>query len=184
MINVLYIHGYGSDANSSTGQEIRKNLPETFKVFTLSFSNDYHLFKSMSDNIDEARKLIKAHKIDLIVASSMGAFIAMGCADIPKILINPCMLPSQQLKLRIAPTITETELDKYRDYENALVASNNDRLLTYGLFSTNDELFSYKSFFESRYSADNVRIINDQHRISANSIQNGLIPLIKRIVCD
>lgn len=184
MINVLYIHGYGSDANSSTGQEIRKNLPETFKVFTHSFSNDYHVFKSMSDNIDKARKLTKAHQIDMIVASSMGAFIAMGCSNIPKILINPCMLPSEQLKLRIAPTITEIELDKYREYESLLTAGESERMHTYGLFATNDELFSYKAHFKSRYSADNVYIMNDQHRISANSIQNEVVPLIKRIVSD
>lgn len=183
MINILYIHGYGSDANSTTGQEIRKNLPNTFKVFTHSFSNNYEQFESMSDNIVKARKLVKVHKIDLIVASSMGAFIAMGCVDIPKILINSCMLPSEQLKMRIAPTITETELDKYREYESLLTVSESERKHTYGLFATNDELFSYKSLFESRYSADKVYIINDHHRISATNIQNELIPLIKKVVC-
>lgn len=135
----------------------------------------------MWDNIEEACKLTKAHKIDLIVASSMGAFIAMRCADIPKILINPCMLPSEQPKMRIAPTITETVLDKYREYETSLVSSDKDRINTYGLFSTNDELFSYKSLFESRYFADKVYIKNDQHRISATSIQNELIPLINKV---
>ncbi len=183
MINILYIHGYGSDANSTTGQEIRMNLPNTFKVFTHSFSNEYEQFESMSNNIREARKLTKDYQIDLIVASSMGAFIAMGCANTPKILINPCMLPSEQLKMRIAPSITETELDKYREYEYLLTADESERMHTYGLFATNDELFSYKALFESRYSADNVYIMNDQHRISAISIQNELVPLIKRIVC-
>ena len=184
MINILYIHGYGSDANSTTGQEIRKNLPKNFKVFTHSFSNSYHLFKTMTDNIGQAGKLIKAYNIDLVVASSMGAFIAMGCEDIPKILINPCMLPSEQLKMRIAPTITKTELDKYREYETLLVANDNNRRQTYGFFSTNDELFSYKTLFKSIYSEDNVYIMNDQHRISAISIKNELTPLIKRIASD
>lgn len=184
MINILYIHGYGSDANSTTGKETRKNLSKDFKVFTHSFSNDYEQFEAMSDNIREARKLIKINNIDLIVASSMGAFIAMGCVNIPKILINPCMLPSEQLKLRIAPSIIETELEKYREYESSLLASDEECKNTYGLFSTNDELFSYKSLFESRYSADNIYIMNDQHRISSKSIKNELIPLIKKVVCD
>ncbi len=184
MINILYIHGYGSDANSTTGKEIRNNLTDSFKVFTHSFSNDYELFESMSDNIQQARELIATNEIDLVVASSMGAFIAMGCPDIPKILVNPCMLPSQQLKMRIATSITETELDKYREYESLLTAGESERIHTYGLFATNDELFSYKSLFESRYSADNVYIMNDQHRISATNIQNELTPLIKKVVCD
>ena len=183
MTNILYIHGYGSDANSTTGQEIRKNLPKNFKVFTHSFSNEYEQFESMSDNIGEARKLTKDYQIDLIVASSMGAFIAMGCVDIPKILVNPCMLPSEQIKMRIAPSITETELDKYREYESLLTVGESERKHTYGLFATNDELFSYKSLFESRYSAENVYIMNDQHRISATNIQNELTPLIKKVVC-
>ncbi len=184
MINILYIHGYGSDAKSTTGQKIRKNLPKNFKVITHSFSNNYEQFEAMSDNIQKARELIEANKIDLVVASSMGAFIAMSCTDIPKILINPCMLPSEQLKLRIAPTITDEELNKYRDYETSLIANDSESLLTYGLFSTHDELFSYKTLFESRYSADKVYIMNDEHRISATSIQNELIPLIRKIVCD
>lgn len=184
MINILYIHGFGSNANSTTGQEIRKHLPNNFKVFTHSFSNDYEQFEAMSYNIQRACKLIETHKIDLVVASSMGAFIAMGCTDIPKILINPCMLPSEQLKLRIAPTITDTELNKYCDYETSLIANDSDNRHIYGLFSTHDELFSYKTLFEKRYSADKVYIMNDQHRISPTSIKNELIPLIERFTYD
>lgn len=61
MINVLYIHGYGSDANSSTGQEIRKNLSNGFRVFAHSFSNDYELFEAMHSNIEDACRLIDVH---------------------------------------------------------------------------------------------------------------------------
>lgn len=137
----------------------------------------------MYSNILEAREPTNTYDIEMIVASSMGAFIAMGCTDIPKVLINPCMLPSEQIKLRIAPSITITELTKYRDYETSLVVSDNERLQTYGLFSTDDEFFSYKRYFKSKYNPDKVYTMNDQHRISVTSIENELIPLIKKIVC-
>lgn len=182
MTNILYIHGYGSDANSSTGQEIRRNLSPDFNVITHSFSNDYGEFDTMSDNIRQARELIKTMQINLVVASSMGGFIAMACFGIAKVLINPCMLPSEQLKRRIVPDIIDSELQKYRNLESSLIPNSKDRRLTYGLFSTQDELFSYKELFESRYHSENSFIMEDKHRISSASVQNELIPLICKII--
>lgn len=182
MTNILYIHGYGSNANSSTGQEIRKNLSPDITVFTHSFSNDYDKFDVMSDNIKQAQELINDMNINLVVASSMGGFIAMACIGVPKILINPCMLPSEQLKRRIAPEIADLEVQKYQHFEALFTPNSKERRLTFGLFSTHDELFSYKNLFEAKYGPDYSFTMVDCHRISPESIRNELIPLINKII--
>ena len=55
MANILYIHGFGSDANSSTAKEIIKGLGDNYKVITYSFNNSYELVETMIDNIKVAR---------------------------------------------------------------------------------------------------------------------------------
>ena len=179
MANILYIHGFGSDANSSTAKEIIKGLGDNYKVITYSFNNSYELVETMIDNIKVARKLIKDNHIDIVVGTSMGAFIAMNCHDITKVINNPCMLPSEQLKQRAIPEITESELEKYRELEASQIISQFDKDNTYGLFGINDELFSYEDLFKERYNTTNVYTMNDGHRITNENIQNKLIPIIK-----
>lgn len=181
-ITLLYIHGFGSDANSSTAKEISKGLGNNYNVITYSFNNDYASIETMIDNISMARKLIEDNKVDLVVGTSMGAFIAMNCHDIAKILTNPCMLPSEQLKMRAVPEITESEVEKYRVMEASLKISPFDKDNTYGLFATNDELFSYKNLFKEKYNTQNYFDMNDAHRISNYNIHNKLVPLIKEII--
>ncbi len=178
MTNILYIHGYGSDANSTTGGEIRNALDESFKVVTHSFSNDYGTVSTMIDNIELARNIIETQDINQVVASSMGAFIAMNCTGVTKILINPCMKPSEQLRLRVVPDISGSELKKYEDLEASIDISNFDFNNTYGFFATRDELFSYMDLFNSFYNPDNCFTFDGEHRISATNIHKEIIPKI------
>lgn len=175
---ILYIHGFGSDANSSTAKEISKGLGANHKVMTHSFNNSYELVDTMIENIEVARKLIKDNNIDLVVGTSMGAFIAINCHDITKVINNPCMLPSEQLKLRAVPEITDTELEKYKELESSLIISPFDKDNTYGLFGMNDELFSYIDLFKKKYNPKNIYTMDDRHQISNENIHNKLVPLI------
>lgn len=143
---ILYIHGFGSDANSSTAKEISKGLGANHKVITYSFNNNYKLVDTMISNIEIARKLIIDNNINLVIGTSMGAFIAMNCHDITKIINNPCMLPSEQLKQRAVPEITDTELEKYKELEASLIISPFDKYNTYGLFGKMMSCFHTKSY--------------------------------------
>lgn len=182
MTTILYIHGFGSDANSSTAKEIAKCLGDNYKVITHSFNNSYELVDTMIENIEVARKLIKDNNIDLVVGTSMGAFIAMNCHDITKVINNPCMLPSEQLKQRAVPEITESELEKYKELETSLIINQFDKDNTYGLFGINDELFSYKNLFKERYNTANAYTMDDGHRITNENIKNKLVPIIKEAI--
>lgn len=181
MTNILYIHGFGSDENSNTSQVLRKSLSNNYKVLTHSFSNNYELFESMSSNIAKAKELIETMEIDLVVASSMGGFIAKECPDVKKILINPCMKPSEHLRFRIAPNISEEQLNEYRLQEYLFKPTPYCFKHTYGLFSTKDELFSYKDYFDTIYNPDNSFSIDGEHRISTINIEDVLVPLIHKV---
>ncbi|MFA6839146.1 MAG: YqiA/YcfP family alpha/beta fold hydrolase [Dysgonamonadaceae bacterium] len=181
MTNILYIHGFGSDANLLTSQTIRKELSTDFQVITHSFSNDYGKFQAMIGNIEQAKELLKSKNIDLVIASSMGGFVGMGCTGITKILINPCMKPSEQLRLRIVPDISDEQLNEYRTFESFLLQNPEDVKQTYGLFSTKDELFSYKDLFDTTYNPENSFSMDDTHRISIRSIRDVLVPLVYEI---
>ena len=178
MINILYIHGFGSNADSSTGKDLQKYLGKDFNVVTYSFNNNIEKFSVMKSNIDTAKRIIRDKHIHMIVGSSMGGFIAMNCSGVTKILINPCMLPSEVIRKQLISTITDEELQKYRELEKSIIVDREDRLYTFGLFSTNDELFSYKKLFNKRYDTANNYTIVDKHRISSNNIKNKLVPLI------
>lgn len=178
---ILYIHGYGSGENGSTATELQRALDEKAEVIAPGFSNDLGKFENMLQNIKQATELVKTHYINLIVSSSMGAFTALNVPNCAKILINPCMLPSEQLPKRIIPDISENELAKYRELENRKI-TDNEKMQTFALFATNDELFSYKALFENLYFSKNSFTMEDNHKISVENIRQMLAPMVERVL--
>lgn len=97
-MNVMYVHGYGGSENGSSSQLVKKVLNEYYddvKVFApeiplktkgvIKFINDF----------------VKDNNIDLIIASSLGAFFTIGTYDVvPKIVINPA-LPENLVNLGV-----------------------------------------------------------------------------------
>ena len=181
---ILYIHGYGSKGNSTTARELEKCMNGEAIVYSPAFSNNLNLFSEMERNIEQARAFVRENAIKLVVASSMGAFTALNLTSIPKLVINPCMLPSEQLPLLIDPNIAPEEIEKYRLLEQSRIIDREECLITYGLFATNDELFSYRDLFEKQYLSDNAYSMNDGHRISADNVKNSLTPLIHTFLAD
>ncbi|NLO70464.1 MAG: hypothetical protein GX102_05890 [Porphyromonadaceae bacterium] len=176
-LKILYIHGYGSGANSITGSEIQRKLGDNATVFLPGFSNDLFLFENMKQNIRSAVNFIKEHNVDLVIGSSMGGFTAMQIPEVQKILIKPAMVPSEIFGHGILDEITEEDLEKYRQLENREV-SPDEKKLTYALFSTDDELFSYKERFEKLYDSAKSFSMTGKHVISPRSIRENLLPLI------
>lgn len=180
--NILYIHGYGSKGNSRTATILQDELSELFKVYSPAFSNDVHFYTETLLNIDRAQAFIKDQSIDLVVASSMGAYVALRLPYIPKIVINPCMLASVEIPRILYATMEKQEIDKYKIDEKNFSVDGQNKLLTYALFANKDELFSYRNYFEQLYGVDHLYPIVDGHRISEENIRNVLVPLVKNIL--
>lgn len=175
MITILYIHGFNSNGNSRTGKLLEEYLGKGYKVVHPTFSEDGDVALSQAKN-----EIIK-NKVDIIVASSLGGFIALKLRNVMKVVINPCWAPSLELPKLGASEVTS---GRYKELEKSLTTGidEEEREITFGIFGTHDELFSYRKEFSKYYN--NVTIMNDGHRISPNNIKNVLVPLIEHIVKD
>lgn len=179
-IKILYIHGYGSGENSITGSEIQRKLGDKAKVFMPGFSNEVEKFHNMLANIQKAQDFVSENKIDLVIASSMGGFTALQVKGVRKILINPCMVPSDIFRMEILPDISNAEIEKYLEMENQTI-SLEEINMTYSLFATHDELFSYKQRFDQLYDASKSFSMPGKHVISPKNIRENLLPLINQL---
>jgi|LSQX01.3.fsa_nt_gb predicted esterase YcpF (UPF0227 family) len=183
-IKILYVHGLNSNGGSRTATELKRLLKVGAIVYSPDFSNELESFSEMKKNIDKAWEFIKSERIDLVIGSSMGGFVASKICGVTKILINPCLRPSEQLPR--TKNISDAELKKYAEFEREreILLDMEDRLITYGLFSSNDELFSYKDLFDKLFLAAHSYTINDAHRISTTNIKNELLKLIESSIAN
>lgn len=165
---ILYIHGYSSSKDSLTGKKLAQYLPNT-DVITETFSANPH------EAIEQANKLISEHKIDLVVASSYGAFFAMQLKGTLRLLINPCLYPSEQFGKR-HPEFQY--LSECVELEKTVLENNFQQI--YAIFATNDELFSYKEVF-AKYCS-NIIMVKDKHRLNYTNIKKVVVPKIKALI--
>ena len=170
--NILYIHGYGGDGNSRTAQTLRTYLPENYTVFSPCFP------LNPAEALELIREIIIKEKIDIVVASSLGAFTALRL-NVHKIVINTCLYPSKELPKR--NEISEDILLGFAEFEKNTFAEicDYDKEYTIGVFSTNDELFSYKDEFRKHYSK--VITIEDTHRISVENVEKVIVPMVQAL---
>lgn len=184
-IKILYIHGYGSTGNSQTVQGLRKFLDEKAIIHAPQFSNDLSSFEKIKQNIEHARKHREEFRPHIVIGSSFGGFITTFLDGSFRIIINPCLRPSERLDT-LSPNMSQEDIDKLKEFESSHVSNIDieDRFFTYGLFGLNDELFSYLSLFEKIYRKDRVYTMPSGHRIDIVNIENHLIPLIWEVKKD
>lgn len=167
--NVLYIHGLGSDANSTTYKYLCELLPNhNIATDTFDLLNPIKTLEAINDIIDK-----KA--ISYVIGSSLGGFYALCCnTSICKIVVNPCMDPAVEIpKLTDVPDLALSEFAKLKE------SAYNDidmevRLFTYGIFGKNDELFSYRELFSKLYSCKNnvnVLQVDANHKLTKSQLE-------------
>lgn len=161
----LYIHGLGSDKNSSTFNVLKSSFPE-FDWYTDTFS------LVDPDKTMKQINTILSKGIQIVVASSFGAFYALMIQDsLAKIVVNPCMKPS----IEIPKLDTEIDTDKFKKLEEDLY-SNVDgemRMCTYGVFGNRDELFNYQHLFAKVYGKDMIKV-SGGHRLDGNVLASAV----------
>lgn len=117
MINVLYIHGFGSSADSSS-QKITQLEKEFVNVYRVA--PDYTLgYDSIVKEVLDYVKRINAEQdefIDAIIGTSMGGYLSAVIAkvlSVPFVCINPVIYPNITLeKYGLEPNI----LSSYPDF--------------------------------------------------------------------
>lgn len=154
MKTILFIYGYGGSPASNTCAMLREYLPkEDYKVLCFSYPQE-----DCAASVEFLNGKIVSEGVDLVIGSSLGGFIALCLdTDIPRIVLNPCMVPTVELpKLKPYPghigfgPPSEDVLETYRGFEtgvNSGAFTSNSRVL--GMFAENDELLGtqyYESF--------------------------------------
>lgn len=168
MIRALYIHGYnGSGYTGKAMNNIAKYYIDDVKVFTEKFS------KNPEIAIRQAKDIVDSCGINCIIAPSYGAFIALQIKNVCKVLINPCLYPSIEL-----PKIDTkfSFVNECKIIENSMnLEQDKDKI--YAIFSTNDELFSYKNEFKNCETCETFSI-NAKHKLTDFDIHNYLMPIL------
>lgn len=174
MEKLLYVHGLGGTGHGGSATNIRKALDSLYDITT----NTYDLLQPA-----EAFEQIKndAEKADIIIASSLGGFYASALnTNKICILLNPCLNPKEAIPPILYPEQREVyneekclkEWDAIAD--NWSDFDNETKSCKIGIFSDNDEYFSYKDLFDTLFRngyGKNVFTIHGTHEIAKDMHQ-------------
>ena len=100
-VKVLYVYGYGGSRMSSSVEKMRRALPaDGYEVLCYDYPQ-----RDCAAALRFLKEKIRQHHIDVVMGSSLGAFLTLCLdVDIPKLVANPCLVPSVELpKLKPLP---------------------------------------------------------------------------------
>lgn len=193
-LNIMYVHGYNSDMNSSTSTKLKIELLKKvnkFNWFSPSIQND-----PMS-GIHFVQNFVRQNKIDVVIGSSLGGFKVLNAylPNVLKIVINPLIDPSLITVETIRNNKIFLQCDKI--YKESLISkgksmSTDNNLI--GIFSKEDEVINavenlklFKLFLGNSRNPLNTNLISDKHitqnvSIVANIIAEALSSFNKKVV--
>ena len=164
MSNILYIFGWNSSPESDTLKTLQELLPE-HNVTSIAYNQN-----DPEEAINFFNTYIPNNNINLVIASSYGAFIASQIKhSIFKILINPCLQPSTEIP-KLA-SIPNKFLESCIYLESLKKVDDEERHFTHAFFSTNDELFSHKNIYKSLGYHHLTDLPSEKHKLSRASLQ-------------
>lgn len=162
--NVLYIHGLGSSANSRTAKALKAYLGNRVNFFAHTWDlTDSGTYKAIN-------KYVADNNIQIVIASSLGAFYAMGITDsVAKILINPCMKPS--IEIEKLTDLSHEQIEHFVRLERKIYGDVDaeTRMCTFAGFGEQDELFNYQALFRKTYG-NNMVVVPGFHRLGEASL--------------
>lgn len=179
-LKILYIHGFGSTGNSQTVQGLQKILGNEATILAPQFSNDLSTVAQIEQNIAEAKKYKNEFHPNVVIGSSFGGFIATFLNGSPRILINPCLRPSECLH-NFSPNMSKEDIELLKALETSHHIDGEMRYEMYGLFGLQDELFSYLNLFKKQYGESKTYTMPCGHRIDEENIKNHLLPILSEI---
>lgn len=175
----LFVHGFNSGSDSSTGAQVKKYLEEghyygdKYAVDVLDFDmlNPAQTIKRIWDGS-------KSHEYSLIVGHSLGGFYVLASQfDIQKLVINPCMFPSVEIpKLDDNHVVTPELIEQWKMLESEIYCQIDPETkdLIAGVFGESDPLFSYYEKFQSVYGKWRAVKVPGEHKFTDEQIKVAL----------
>lgn len=170
---LLYIHGYKGSTNGVSFNRLKKYAKDDYEMFAIDYDE--------TRPIDTIRKIlyyVYDNNIDIIIGSSLGGFLTMNCYEIPRIVINPCMIPSEELP-KIGYDGPEND---YKYLEDGILHRKAGRLEKHtciGCFAENDELLGAKyinTFKKKGYKTYNIDGGHHVSESAAKEIIEKILP--------
>ena len=188
---VVYLHGFGSNGQSSTVGYLSKRLPECNVIAPDIPINPFEAMPFLQN-------YCKQHQADLIIGTSMGAMYAMQLMEFPRICVNPALRMSQLTDI-LKPgtfeffqpnkngetqfTITEDTIQQFRDMESHMFDGLTDENSKncWGFFGDEDTTVDCKEEFSSHFSP-NIQMFHGGHRMTNAVLRDIIIPFAKSIL--
>lgn len=160
-MKILYIYGYGGSATGSTVTMLKRLMPEGYSVEAFTYTQ-----ADCAKAREEILAYIREHDIDLVMGSSLGGFITHTLKGVPRILINPCWLPSEVLPTIGAPAELVATYAPFEKWAEEHAAEDNS--LVHAFFADADELLGdkYVSAFLRHYPESHCHRISSGHHLS------------------
>lgn len=173
MKKILYVYGYGGSATGSTVTMLQRLMPEGYSIEAFTYTQ-----ADCAKARQEILAYIAEHEIDLVMGSSLGAFITLTLTGVPRIVVNPCWEPSVVLPVLGAPA---SLVATYAAFEEAIEHPEDpERVQAY--FADADELLGdkYIERYQRHYDASHCHRIVSGHHLSEAGARAILADLIKK----
>lgn len=160
MKTILYIHGFNSAGASAKAQALAQHYKGKYKVLTPTFN-----YKDLKATLKLLNSLFITNKIELVVGTSMGGFLALygSCKYKTKcVAINPTTKPSESLQFALGENknyvtkerymLLESDLLPYREFEEnefSKIEPTDERCRF--LLSEDDELLGDHHYLEDLF---------------------------------
>lgn len=161
MKKILYVYGYGGSATGSTVTMLKRLMPEGYTVEAFTYTQ-----ADCAKAREEIFDYIREHEIDLVIGSSLGAFITHTLQGMPRILVNPCWLPSVELPKIGAPAELVATYAPFEQWAEEHAAEDSTHV--HAFFADEDELLGdkYVSEFLRHYPEQHCHRIHSGHHLS------------------
>lgn len=169
-MKVIYLHGFNSDGNSRTVENLRKTIPDL-----ISISYDYILadeaYKKIKQVIEET---IHSDGDTILVGTSLGAFWVNyfdQVYSLKSILVNPSLYPWISLAKYIGLNknfnsgderiLTAENVSAYKKYETTIIPSYHRNVV----LGKKDDLIDYRETEKVFKGKAEIILTNEGHRI-------------------
>ena len=180
-VNMFYVWGYGGAPDSTTVTNLKDLLGKDYNVVS-----DYYAQYNPEEAIKDINYYIEHYKVDILVGSSLGGYLALQIPGIKKVIINPCLYPNIELPLlkdddgnEAVPSHIVDFYEKYISEHNVWENFNNEE--TVFVMGNNDELLGMKYFDEISEHSNKIKISEQGHHNTLNSLREYVVPVIKSL---
>lgn len=166
-MKILYVHGYNGDPYGKSFNNLKDVCDQKgYEIISLTYDET-----KIEETISKIYTVFDEENVDCIIGASYGGFIVMNCFDLPRIVVNPCLRPIDELP-KIGISIDKIKDLEYYQKKITDYFDVDDFFMCIGVFCTEDEILGtkYKEIFGQSFATS--KLIPGTHHITAESAKH------------